>query len=220
MCGRFAFFSLTPEELGTFGICGVDFTPEPRYNIAPTQVVPVIVDRGERKMELLRWGLIPAWARDEKIGNRLINARAETLLQKPGFRDAYRKRRCLVPADGFYEWKKTPEGKLPHFVRMKSRRPFGMAGLWETWSKGGGDEIRTFTIITTEPNDVVGEVHDRMPAIVAAAYYDSWLAGESTGPEELQGALGPFEAEEMETIAVSARVNSPANDDASIIEPS
>src|SRR5215217_3961884 len=168
MCGRYTL--TTPVEIlaEEFGLSGPLPEIPPSYNVAPTeQVAAVIAGDGGRRLEMLKWGLIPAWADDPEIGSRMINARSETAHEKPSFRRAFGERRCLIPADGFYEWQRTNGTKQPYYIHMEDGRPFAFAGLWESWSKGGEGEIRTCTIHTTEANALVGEVHDRMPVILA-----------------------------------------------------
>lgn len=217
MCGRFAFFSLAPEDLAIFGVEPGDVGLKPRYNIAPTQQAVVIPNLGPRRLESFRWGLVPGWAKDVKIGSKLINARAETLSEKPSFREAFRKRRCLVPADGFFEWKDTGGGKVPYFVRLKTERPFALAGLWESFRQKEEKPLFTFTIITTRPNALLLPIHRRMPVILPPAAYDRWLDPRFEGGEDLGQLLVPHPAEEMQAYPVSTRVNSPANDDRDII---
>jgi putative SOS response-associated peptidase YedK len=217
MCGRFAFFSLTPEDLTAFGVVPGDIGLKPRYNIAPTQQAVVVPNLEPRRLESFRWGLLPGWAKDLKIGSRLINARAETLSEKPSFREAYRKRRCLVPADGFFEWKDTGDGKVPYFVRLKTERPFALAGLWESYQQKGESPLLTFTIITTRPNELLSPIHQRMPVILPVAAYDRWLDPHQVSSEDLGQLLVPYSAREMTAYPVSARVNSPSNDDQDVI---
>jgi putative SOS response-associated peptidase YedK len=217
MCGRytnrltwsdiFAFYRLTaPRDA---------LNLRPRYNVATTQDAPVVRLAPEgRELALLRWGLVPRWAKDTKIAYSTINARVETVESKPAFRDAFQKRRCLVVADGFYEWPARGTGtKQPWLFTMKDNGPFAFAGLWGAW-EGGEEQIESFTIIVGPPNDLVRPVHDHMPAIVWPADYDAWLTG--AGGKEL---LGPYSAEEMAAQPVSTRVNSPKNDDPGCVEP-
>ena len=167
---------------------------QPNYNVAPTQEVPAVVagnGGGERRLEMLRWGLIPSWADDPGIGARMINARSETVAEKPSFRPAFKERRCLIPADGFYEWQKTNGGKQPHYIRMKNGRPFAFAGLWESW-KGDGNEIRSCTILTTNPNDIAGEIHNRMPVILPPEGYEVWLDPDVRETDQLLSLLAPY----------------------------
>jgi putative SOS response-associated peptidase YedK len=161
---------------------------------------------------MVRWGLIPSWAKDEKMGARMINARGETVAEKPSFRSAVKTRRCLIPADGFYEWVRTGEGKQPHFIHFADARPFAFAGLWERWTKGGGEPLDTCTIITTSPNELIEDLHDRMPVILPADRYTEWLEPSPLNPDRLQELLVPHPAEGMEAYPVSTFVNKPAND--------
>ncbi len=191
----------------------------PSYNIAPTQEVAAVVEEDEeRKLELLRWGLIPSWAKDPEIGSRMINARGETVSEKPSFRKAFKARRCLILADGFYEWQKIDNGKQPYHVRMKDASPFAFAGLWEIWN-GDGDGIRTCAIITTEANDFMSEIHHRMPVILHPDDYEMWLdpSFEEKGP--LSALLKPYPDYAMETYPMSRRVNRPTNDEPGCVEP-
>ena len=180
MCGRFAFYSPTEATAALFGVSKV---PEvkPRYNIAPTQSIAAVrVGADEsRELALLRWGLIPFWAKDPSIGNRMINARAETVSEKPSFRAAYRKRRCLVLADGFYEWRKDADGKTPYYISLASGEPFAFAGLWEDWHAKDSDEsLQSAAIITTAANDFMSQLHQRMPVVLERDSADRWLDGD------------------------------------------
>jgi len=189
------------------------------YNVAPSQNVLAIrfnPKTGQRSLDTLRWGLVPYWAKDEKIGYRTINARAETVDTAPSYREAFRKRRCLIPADGFYEWKKLPGGKIPYAIGMKDDSPFVFAGLWEGWKDPVTSEwIRTCTIITGDPNDLLAQVHTRMPVILPEEYHARWL-GEVEGGD-LKELLKPFPAEDMKVWPISSRVNDPKNDDEAIL---
>jgi putative SOS response-associated peptidase YedK len=202
---------------------GIDDIPElkPRYNIAPTQKV-LIVRTGEAASPVFstaRWGLVPSWAKDIKIGARMINARAETVAEKPAFRSAVRRRRCLIPTSGFYEWRQTAEGKQPYLIRFSDGSPFAFAGLWERWSDASGHSLDSCTIITTEPNELVAEVHNRMPVILPRSNHHEWLKSEPLQRSRLADLLVPHEAAGMEAFPVSTRVNRPANDDPQCIEP-
>lgn len=189
------------------------------YNIAPTQIVSAVrVIEEARRYANLKWGLIPSWAKDASFAAKLINARAETLLEKPSFRDAYKKRRCLIPASGFYEWEQTADGKQPHYFYLNEREIFGFGGLWEEWQdRETGGMIETCTIITTDANAVLEPVHDRMPVIIEKKDYDRWLRADHTEVEEL---LKPFDAEKMASHAVSRAVNSPSNNSPELIRNS
>jgi len=213
MCGRFALIVDASVLADVF-----DVDPPrgiaPRFNIAPTQTVAIVRAGNARPRELVtvRWGLVPSWAKDESIGARMINARAETVAEKPSFRSAIKSRRCLVPASGFYEWVKTGSVKQPHFIHFTDDRPFAFAGLWERWSKGA-EPLDSCTIITTSPNELISGLHDRMPVILPPEHHDEWLAPEPLPPERLADLLVPHPAESMEAYPVSTRVNRPGNDD-------
>lgn len=225
MCGRFVRFS-SMRILGELFQCPAPPEVPARYNVAPTQPLPVVrvLRAGEggvgREWAVVRWGLIPPWADDPSIGNRLINARAETAAEKPSFRNAFKKRRCLVPADGFYEWPKTAKKgpKQPYLIRLKSGQPFAFAGLWESWTSPDGEVIESCTILTTEANEALSAIHDRMPVIIAPEDYDRWL-DPATPLEEVQSLLRPYPAEEMERVAVSTLVNNPRHDAPECVEP-
>lgn len=220
MCGRFT-LTLSAEQIeARFGV-PLPAQHKPRYNIAPTQeILTLISDKQGRRVENLRWGLIPHWAKDPKIAQRLINARAETLFEKPSFRDAVKQRRCLIIADGFYEWRQTEKGrKVPVYVRLKSKKPFGFAGLWERWKSPEGQTIQTCTIITTEPNDLIKPIHSRMPVIVPRELEEFWLDPSPRARAELERVLRPYQAEEMELFEVSAAVSSPSTDGPECIAP-
>lgn len=222
MCGRFAFYS--PQE-AIARLFGLDDAPavEPRYNIAPTQFIPAIRhdEAAHRRLSLLYWGLVPSWAKEKSIGARMINARGETLREKPSFRNAFKRRRCLVLADGYYEWQQRPSGKQPHFIRLKSAQPFAMAGLWESWREAEGNEpLESCAIVTTAANDALARVHDRMPVILPPSQYDFWLDRKNDDVESLTKLLTPFPGVEMEAVAVSKRVNNARNEGPENIQPS
>ena len=219
MCGRFSLTVGDWDIESEFGV-RVSFEYRPRYNIAPSQEVLVLLDDGVRRIEALRWGLIPSWAKDAKIGYKMINARAETIFDKPAFRSAVKQRRCLVLADGFYEWRKTEEGgKIPTYARLRSGKPFGFAGLWESWQSPEGKALKTCAIVTTEPNDLMRPIHDRMPVVVRKELQATWLDSQLTGKEELSQILQPYPSEEMEAFAVSKLVNSPSMDRPECTQP-
>ncbi|QDV35659.1 SOS response-associated peptidase [Tautonia plasticadhaerens] len=218
MCGRYTLRTTAREIAETFDVPEVPELPA-RFNIAPTQDVPVVrLGDGGREFHLLHWGLIPSWADDPDIGSRMINARAETVAEKPAFRRAFRSRRCLVVSDGFFEWRREGGRKQPYFIRMKDDRPFAFAGLWERWDKLG-EPIESCTLITGEPNEVVALIHDRMPVIVPESAYEHWLDPDVQDPKRLQGLLVPCPSEEMEAYPVSTLVNSPSNDVERCVEP-
>lgn len=206
------------ELIEAFGLAAASEDQRPRYNAAPSQDLPVIPNRLPRALELFRWGLVPFWAQDEKIGHRMINARSETLAEKPSFKNAFKHRRCLVPADGFYEWKKTADGKRPHFIRLRSGTPMALAGLWERWDKGD-EPLLSFTIVTTTPNPLMAELHHRMPVVLPESAWERWLDPDPLAPDALDGLFDPFPADEMEAFEVSTAVNSPANDGPELILP-
>jgi putative SOS response-associated peptidase YedK len=192
------------------------------YNAAPTQRLPVFRIHAERGPELvrLRWGLIPSWAKDAAIGARMINARGETVAEKPAFRAAFRRRRCLVPMKGFYEWKKTASGKVPYYIHLKNADIFAAAGLYEYWpGRDGAEPVESYTIITTEANDMMAKLHDRMPVILAEKDHAAWLDPKNEGKGTLQALLKPYPPGEMLAYPVSTRVNNPKNDDPELLSP-
>ena len=216
MCGRYTLTSPIDSLISEFGLAGAGGDLHPNFNVAPTQeVAAVVAENGVRRLEMLRWGLVPSWAKDPEIGARMINARSETAPEKPSFRGAFRRRRCLIPADGFYEWRREEGGKQPFYIRTNDGRPFAFAGLWESWNDG---EIRSCTILTTSANDLVGPVHERMPVILPAADRDAWLDPEAER-EELVSLLRPYEGNDLETFPVSRFVNSPRNNDERCVQP-
>lgn len=220
MCGRFALYARAEQLAQKFQV-PLPFAIAPRYNIAPSQPLLVLrtnPDSGQPEWSHCRWGLVPRWADDPAIGNRMINARAESVAEKPAFRSAFRYRRCIVPANGFYEWQKRDRAKIPYFVRAKDDEPFGLAGLWEHWQGADGTELETCTIITTEANALIRPLHDRMAVILPEEAYSTWL-DPTTRPKELQALLRPAPDDWLIAYPVSPRVNSPANDDPSLIEP-
>jgi len=224
MCGRFTKTVEKVQIKKEFQVADDDIADDSmRYNIAPSQMIEVVyTPSSERLLSTLKWGLVPHWAKDPAIGNRMINARAETLSEKPSFREAFKSRRCIIPASGFYEWqKKNSSGaKQPYYFYLKEREVFGFAGLWESWiDKETGEELETCTIITTEANRVLEPVHDRMPVILQAENYDLWLDVKEKSTNKLQNLLVPFPANEMASHAVSRNVNVPATDSAELIKP-
>lgn len=220
MCGRFVRKANEEEIAEEFEVEPGDFQfkLEPRYNIAPGQQAAVVLFDGKRKVEGLQWGLIPFWAKDPNIGNKLINARSESLASKPSFRHLLKRKRCLIVADGFYEWRKEGSRKTPIYIRLKSRSPFGFAGLYNDWRSPEGKEIRTFTIITTSANRLLAPIHDRMPVILPKKAYQAWL-GQGGKEGEVLDLLQPFPEAEMETWRVSPAINSPKNDGPECIQP-
>jgi putative SOS response-associated peptidase YedK len=218
MCGRYAQRTDAKKLAKEFKVAEAP-SVKPRYNVAPTQDVLAVGETGDGcEMRFFKWGLVPSWAKDASMGARLINARSETVREKPAFRQAFRQRRCIIPADGFYEWRRTGGRKQPFFFRMRDERPFGFAGLWERWEGEGGEVINSCAILTTEANEVLRPVHDRMPVILHPEDYELWLGG---GPRKLdlvKEMLRPYPAEEMVGYAVGSGVNSPRNQGAGLLE--
>ena len=219
MCGRYSLIADIQELARQFEFDGTGFENSPRYNVAPTQAVLTVTNRDVRHAEYMRWGLIPSWAKDASIGNRMINARGETVAQKPSFRNALQRRRCLVLADGFYEWQKAGKGKQPMRIVLKSREPFAFAGLWESWRNPEGETIRSCTIITTEANDLLRPIHERMPVILPRELEDFWLDGDVTDSAALTHVLSPYPDEPMEAYEVSPLVNKATNNSADLVVP-
>jgi len=214
VCGRFAFYSPTEAAAALFGVAG-SLDVEPRYNIAPTQYVAAIRNdqQGERELVMLRWGLVPFWAKDPSIGNRMINARAETVAEKPSYRNAYKHRRCIVLADGFYEWRKQGNAKTPYFISLESGQPFALAGLWEDWTdRDSGESLQTTTLITTDANDFMSQLHHRMPVILEAATATDWLAGSNDLLDDVGAVTPPLQA-----WPVDRRVNNARNESEELI---
>jgi putative SOS response-associated peptidase YedK len=221
MCGRFT-LTVDPGQLQE-EFPWVDVPPgfSPRFNIAPTQPVAVVPNDGSNHLDFFVWGLIPFWAKDPEIGSRLINARSETLAEKPAFRGSLRHRRCLVIADGFYEWRQEPDSKAktPMYIQLKSKKPFAFAGLWDVWHSPDGSEVRSCTIITTRPNSLVESIHNRMPVILDPAVYGAWLLPGEANAADLAQYLRPYPGDEMRAFPVSRAVNSPKNDSPECIVP-
>ncbi len=216
MCGRFTLTVDINTVAKTFGVPATLET-SPRYNIAPTQEVVSILHNGADHLAWLRWGLIPSWAKDESIGSRMINARAETLTEKPSFKGLLRSKRCLIVADGFFEWKQENGFKTPMYITLKSGEPFAFAGLWDLWKSPDGQQIRTCTIITTEPNEVVAPIHNRMPAILLPPARELWLDPDIRDEQALSHWLAPYPAAEMTARPVSRLVNDPNRDSPELI---
>ncbi|MEE2673574.1 MAG: SOS response-associated peptidase [Myxococcota bacterium] len=223
MCGRITLTSSAGEIARQFDLePGVDLAPlEPRYNVAPSQdIVAVRQDpEGRRVLSLERWGLVPHWAKDPAVGNRMINARAESVATKPAFRSAFRKRRCLVPADGFFEWSGSGEERRPYLFRRPDRALIGIAGLYERWTGEGGEVVDSCTLITTEANACLAPFHHRMPVILGRDDYGGWLDRSQEDVEALAALLSPCPADWLEASPVSKRVNNPRNDDAECLVP-
>jgi len=221
MCGRYT-LSTNAQVLADLFRLEEALALPPRYNIAPTQDVAIVrseAEGGGRRLSLAHWGLIPSWAKDRGLGARMINARADTAAEKPAFRAAFKARRCLIPADGFFEWKATGERKQPHYIRLQDAGPFAFAGLWERWAPADGEPIESCTILTTEPNEVLRPIHDRMPVILPPEAWSLWLDPAVRERERLQPLLVPHPAAAMIAYPVGLGVNSARRDDPSCIEP-
>ena len=220
MCGRYALNLPAPVFLDYFAALGEGLAWAPRYNLAPLQFVPVIRQRpsGERVAHLLRWGLIPSWAKDASMATKLINARGETLGEKPSFRSAFKSRRCIIPASGFYEWQSVPGGKQPFFIQPAQAAVFGFAGLWERWSQADGTPLDTFSVVTTAANETMKPVHERMPVILQPDEFATWLDRESE-PAAVSALIQPCAAQLLKTHPVSKAVGNVRNDSAALIVP-
>lgn len=219
MCGRYAIVLVGDGTLQRrFSLEERIDEPQPRFNVAPTQTLPVITRNSPNRVEMMRWGLIPSWAKDASIGSRMINARAETVAEKPAFRRPLRTQRCLVPATGFYEWKRDGDRKAPHFIHLPDEPLFAFAGLYDIWRNPEGQTVKTYTILTTEPNAVMAGIHNRMPVILRREDEDEWLDPTNTEPEHLLPLLRPYLSDAMAAYPVSRMVNSPQNDVPALLE--
>lgn len=222
MCGRYSLYADYNVILNRFDIEETALQEEeykPSYNVAPSQQVLAIVNDGAKnRLGQLKWGLIPPWAKDEKIGSKMINARSETVAEKPSFKGALRRKRCLVIADSFYEWKREEGKKIPMLIKLKSGEPFAFAALWETWQSPDGKKVNSCTILTTGPNELMERIHDRMPVILTKEEEKIWLNPEIQDPDELKSLLKPFNSSGMEAFEVSNAVNSPKNNGPELIE--
>ena len=218
MCGRFVCISPAEKLAEEFRAENAIDELRPSYNVAPTQNIVIVKENGTRILTQCKWGLVPSWAKDESIGHKMINARAESVAEKPSFRIAFKNHRCLVVADGFYEWKKG-KVKTPVYIRLKSGKPFGFAGLYSLRTSQEGHEICTSTIITTEANYLLRSIHDRMPVVISKENYDAWLEPESYDKDKLISLLIPYESSEMECYTVDSKVNSPSYDAPENIKP-
>ncbi len=221
MPGRFSQATELEVLKNRFGFSGSGISLNPRYNIAPRQEVPIVVGEDKRVLKMMRWGLVPFWSKDESIGDNMINARAETVTQKLSFKNSFKERRCLVLVDGFYEWKDDEKkgSKIPYRFVLKSREPFAFAGLWDIWKKPGGNTLLSFTIITTEANDLIHTIHNRMPVILSEKNEDIWLDQDMKDDNRLLPLLVPYPSDHMQAYEVSTLVNSPKNDSPECIEP-
>lgn len=218
MCGRFT-LTLTFQEVAEILKITDEIDWKPRYNIAPSQQVPVLVNEGERQLKLFQWGLVPFWAKDPAIGNKMINARAETIDTKPSFRHSFQKQRCLILADGFYEWKREGKNKIPYRFTLADRNLFGFAGIWDSWTSSEGATINSCSIITTEANELMTPIHDRMPVILNKEKEEVWLDPSLKDSILLKSLLIPYNANQMNYYEVSAKVNSPKYDSIDFIKP-
>ncbi len=227
MCGRYTLATIEEHLVQEFDVLQTDII-ESRYNIAPTQSAPIVrMMDGDRRRQLdtMRWGLIPHWAKDSTIGNRMINARSESVDSKPSFRKPFRSQRCLIPCTGFYEWKKVEGGtpsrpkKQPYYIRRQDERVFAFAGLWDRWHGPEGEAIESYAILTTEPNDLLRPLHNRMPVIIAPNDYDLWLATNIQDVDSLKPLFQPYAGDEFAAYTVGTQVNNPANDHPSCMDP-
>jgi putative SOS response-associated peptidase YedK len=219
MCGRFVRSSSIREIADYFNIGHPSFEVEPSYNVAPTQDIIILNNRGVKQLVKCHWGFVPSWAKDLSVGHKMINARSETVAEKPTFKAAFRKQRCLVIASGFYEWQKDKKKKVPVYISLKSGTPFGFAGLYNVWTSPEGEKICTCTILTAEANDLLSAIHNRMPVIIPPDKQDIWLNPEVEDVELLKGFLRPFPSKEMVIARVSDRVNSPKYNSPDNIKP-
>lgn len=219
MCGRFTLRTPKERVAREFDLQEMPQV-DARYNIAPTQsILAVRQVEDEREAVMLKWGLVPSWAKDASMGARLINARSETVTEKPAFREAFKRRRLIIPADGFYEWRRMDGKKQPYYFQMRDQEPFGFAGLWDRWRSAGGDVIESCTILTTEANELLRDVHDRMPVILYQDDYQLWLDEDVRQQDLRKDLLRPYSAQKMISYPVSASVNSPRNHNSELIKP-
>jgi putative SOS response-associated peptidase YedK len=218
MCGRLE-LSIIDHFFIRYSITHPVLRLEPHYNIAPGMLTPIIIRQSPNQAVLMKWGLIPFWAKDPRIGYRNINARSETVAVKPTFRKALRTQRCLVPANGFYEWKRVEKEKYPYHLSLINEETFSLAGLFDVWRDAEGKEIKTFTIITTEPNELMEPIHDRMPVILKRAEETRWLDKTLQDVEALQAMLRPYPANLMRAERISTLVNKPENDGPEVLKP-
>jgi len=216
MCGRYSFVP-TESIAARFDIQQAQLTLLPRYNVAPSQSMPVVVRKSPNRLVEMQWGLIPSWSKEPRAQFSTINARAETITKSPVFRGPFKSRRCLVPASGFYEWRQTGQGKQPYCIRLKAGELFAFAGLYDVWRNGEGNELYSYTIITTTPNDLVAPIHNRMPVILQQEDEQVWLDNEADSAR-LLALLVAYPADKMEAYPVSRAVNSPANEGAELLQ--
>ena len=219
MCGRYTLTADAESIQLAFGLDGVSGWPRPRYNIAPSQLAPAITNQNPGRLSFLKWGLAPSWAKDPAVGHRMINARSETAAEKPSFRAAFKRRRCLMPADGFFEWTQQGRQKIPMYIHLENRALFAFAGLWERRENSDGSILETCAILTTEANSLIRPLHHRMAVILAPRHYEMWLSSARIETAALMSLMSPHPAETMRVYEVSREVNHPANDHAGLIEP-
>lgn len=219
MCGRFTLTASSELVQAAFNLTSVPAQMIPRYNIAPSQPVAVVTNEDPYALTFHRWGLVPSWAKDVSVGYKMINARSETVHEKPSFKAALKRRRCLIPADGFFEWKVDGKGKTPHYIHLRDKSVFAFAGLWEIWRSSDGDELRTCTILTTEANAFMKSLHERMPVILRPDDYATWLQPGEVLIEELKPLMRQYDPALMAEYEVSPLVNKPGNDMPDVIEP-
>ncbi|MCC7264656.1 MAG: SOS response-associated peptidase [Candidatus Latescibacteria bacterium] len=219
MCGRFALHHATAEVSEYFGVEHLSIELTPRYNIAPTQPVAVVRQRGVRRLDACKWGLVPSWAKDPKIGNRMINARAETLAEKPAFKNALKRRRCLIPASGFYEWRQEGEERFPTYIHPRDESLLALAGLWEEWQSPEGEQLLSCTILTTGANAFMSAIHTRMPVILPPVAREAWLDSATQELEPLLALLQPLAGDDLAAHTVGRQVNTAAFDAPSCIQP-
>lgn len=217
MCGRYSLVQ-TGEVAERFDAAQADLSLAPRYNVAPSQSMPVVVRNSPNRLVEMQWGLIPAWSKEPQVKFSTINARAETLATSPVFRGPFKTRRCLVPASGFYEWRQTSQGKQPYWIGLRGGELFAFAGLYDIWRDREGNELYSYTIVTTPPNDLVAPIHNRMPVILHRDDEDAWL-DKHTNPDQLAALLAAYPAEEMEAYGVSRAINNPANEGVELMQP-
>lgn len=215
MCGRAVEISTIEVIAAEFGIDNPRMTIKPNYNVSPSQDVITVIKQGSRQLVNCRWGFVPSWAKDLALGYKMINARAETIATKPAYRSAYRKQRCLIVADGFYEWKKTEKGKTPYYIHLRSGKPFGLAGIYNRWVADNGEGILTCSVITTTANEIIEPVHDRMPVIIPKDGIDAWLSDEAN-PSSM---LRPYPSDDMKLYQITTKVNDPHHNSPELLEP-
>ena len=219
MCGRFTLTADAKAIQKAFDLDNISGELQPRYNIAPSQPVAIITNQNPNELTYVKWGLVPSWSKDPAIGNKMINARSETAAEKPSFRSAFKRRRCLIPADGFFEWTTRDKKKVPMYIHLEDNAVFGFAGLWEVWQSPDGSELQTCTILTAEPNDLIRQYHHRMAVILEPDTYDTWLSPDELPTDALMPLMTAYPQEKMRVYEVSTDVNRPINDNPSVIEP-